>query len=155
MGHTSFDIIRITLNLIKGIVFIKIKIKRIRFYALYKKGRFIRKINKVFTRIKLLYILNEMNINIIYFILRRTNNYNYTSLFTYLITFIKWVYTYNKKSDVFLTNQKIIKIIKIQYYRNIKFFKLNRNKEYNRFQMKELIDHFGILIEESTLYTLK
>jgi hypothetical protein len=80
------------------------KTDKTRFYALYEKGRLIRKVNKRLTRIKLIYALYEINVNIVYLTLIGINGHYYALIFTYITTSVKWAYIYTKKLNIYLTN---------------------------------------------------
>jgi hypothetical protein len=69
--------------------FNEIKINKTCFYALYEKGRLIRKVNKRLIRIKPVYALYKINVDVVYFTLIKINNYYYALIFTYIITSAK------------------------------------------------------------------
>lgn len=49
----------------------------------------------------------------------------------------------------------MIKLAKTQYNRDIKIWRYNGGREYHPTEIKELADYIGMLVEESTPYTLK
>ncbi|CZS92400.1 uncharacterized protein RAG0_02842 [Rhynchosporium agropyri] len=81
------------------------------------------------------------------------NGHSYASIFSCAYSTGKWAFTYAKKSDAYLANQKLIKLAETQYHRQIKVWRCDGGKEYSPSQMKELVDHLGMLLEESTPYT--
>ncbi|EKD18832.1 hypothetical protein MBM_03074 [Drepanopeziza brunnea f. sp. 'multigermtubi' MB_m1] len=73
------------------------KTSKTRVCALYKKGRFIRKTNKVLTRKRLTIALQELHVDIVHLTLIKIHGYKYALIFTCLATIVKLDFDNNLK----------------------------------------------------------
>ncbi|XMA13681.1 hypothetical protein WAI453_006472 [Rhynchosporium graminicola] len=153
MCHASFDVVRRTQSMVTGMKFTELKTGRTRLCVPCEKGRPIRKVNKVSARARPARSMDEIHVDVVHLKPKALNGHSYASIFSCAYSTGKWAFTYAKKSDAYLANQKLIKLAETQYHRKIKVWRCDGGKEYSPSQMKELADHLGMLLEESTPYT--
>ena len=67
-------------------------------------------------------------------------------------THVRWGYTFKEKNEAFDCLKKHMAIVKIQYNREIKGWRMDGGREYSLSQLKELCDNIGSILEIMTLY---
>jgi hypothetical protein len=76
----------------------------------------------------------------------------YSLMCTDSATIARWLWTFEKKGDVFYALQKHVRFCKTQYRRIIKEYCLDDGREYTLVQLNELAAKLGQLIRRTTLY---
>ena len=76
--------------------------------------------------------------------------HKYGMILTDEATHVRWGYTFKEKNEAFDCLKKHIAMVKTQYNREIKGWRMDGGREYSLSQLKELCDNIGSILEITT-----
>jgi hypothetical protein len=81
------------------------------------------------------------------------NGHKYGMIFTDEATHARWGYTFKHKGDAYECIKKLMALVKTQYEKEIKAWRLDGGREYSLSQFQELCDEIGSILEITTPHT--
>ena len=124
----------------------------LRFCNFYKKEKLIKHVRRK-AEPRNLKIFDKIYIDVIIIILQDIRKKKYATVFIEKVILIRWAYFYYLKNSAYDALVKFQKMVKTQFDRVIKKWRMDGGKEYSPKKLAELAEDLGQVVELTTPYS--